>query len=238
MKLYSHVITYDTGLAPNPFHDFCTSALCTPSHKNARLGNGDWLIGNSRKNDGNQLVYAMRVSKTLSMNEYFQDGQFERKKPKPDGAPEEQCGDNIYYQDKDTRWKRLPSRFHNDRNAFLKDVGADLAGRPVFIAEHFYYFGRRRVAIPKELAGVVCGGIGIQDKSDLGNDFVTWLEANHKPGVLGTPRDMADHAGETGVMLTGLMPDGTAQTTNHDRGDCWPKLRSTTETPPRGRGCR
>ena len=32
MKLYSHIFTADTGLAPNPFHGYCTSALCTPSH--------------------------------------------------------------------------------------------------------------------------------------------------------------------------------------------------------------
>jgi hypothetical protein len=182
MKLYSHVITDDTGLAPNPFHGFCTSALCTPSHKNAKLGNGDWLIGNSRRREGNRLVYAMRISEVLRMNDYFQDGRFECKKPKPDGTSIEQCGDNIYFRGGNGQWKRLPSRFHNDRNAFVKDVGDEFAGRPVFVAEHFYYFGRRRVAIPNKFAGVICGGIGIHDKSDSADDFVTWLEDNHQPG--------------------------------------------------------
>jgi hypothetical protein len=66
MRLCSHVITDDTGLAPNPFHGYCTSALCTPSHTNAKLKEGDWLIGNSPKKDGNRLVYAMRISEVSS----------------------------------------------------------------------------------------------------------------------------------------------------------------------------
>jgi len=95
VKLYSHVVKHDTGLAPNPFHGFCTSAVCTPSHAKARLKVGDWLIGNSQKKDGHRLVYAMQLCDVLSMNEYFQDSRFQNKKPKLDGAPEEQCGDNF-----------------------------------------------------------------------------------------------------------------------------------------------
>jgi hypothetical protein len=237
MKLYSHVITDDTGLAPNPFHGFCTSALCTPSHKNAKLRNGDWLIGNSRKRDGNRLVYAMRISEVLSMNDYFRDGRFERKKPKPDGTWIEQCGDNIYFRGDGGQWKRLPSRFHNDRNAFVKDVGDDFAGRPVFVAEHFYYFGCRRVTIPDKLAGVICGGIGIHDKSNFADEFVTWLEDNHQTGVLGTPRDLLDDAVETGTMITELISGCAAQTKSQERGGCQPQSRFVTEVQRRSRGC-
>ena len=238
MKLYSHVITDDTGLAPNPFHDFCTSAVCTPSHKNAKLGNGDWLIGNSRRREGNRLVYAMRIAEVLSMNDYFRDDRFERKKPKPDGTWIEQCGDNMYFRGDDGQWKRLPSRFHNDRNAFVKDVGHDLAGHPVFVAEHFYYFGRRRVAIPDKLAGVICSGQSVHDKSDLADEFVTWLEDNHQTGILGTPRDMLDHAVETGTMITELISDAAGQMKNQERRGCRPQSQSVTEIQRRSRGCR
>ena len=40
MRIARHVVTQDTGLAPNPFHGFCTSALCTPSHMDASLQQG------------------------------------------------------------------------------------------------------------------------------------------------------------------------------------------------------
>jgi hypothetical protein len=202
MKLCSYVIKTDAGLAPNPFHGFCTNALCTPSHMNARLERGDWLIGNSPKADGNRLVYAMRISEVLDMDQYFHDRRFQAKKPKVDGKPEEQCGDNFYYRE-NGMWKRLPSRFHNNHNAFVKDVGKNRAGRPVFAASHFYYFGDERVAIPDRLKRVIRGVQGIQyTKGHLAEDFVLWLEANYRPGIIGHPTDIADKSGERGMMIT------------------------------------
>ena len=222
MKLYSHVVTNDTGLAPNPFHGYCTTALCTPSHQRAKLTKGDWLIGNSQKSDGNRLVYAMRISQKLSMNQYFHTARYDAKKPKPEGRPEEQCGDNIYYQEADTVWKRVPSRFHNTRACFVQDVGTDLMGRPVFVAEHFYYFGSKRVPIPRDLGGVICRGQSVHDKSELADQFVQWLEAKYQPGIHGTPRDMADHASETDTMLTDLISEVSIQTPNQSCGDVRP----------------
>jgi hypothetical protein len=148
MRLCSHVVTHDTGLAPNPFHGYCTEAVCTPSHRRAKLKEGDWLIGHSGKDHGNRLIYAMCISEVLSMNQYFHDERFDRKKPKPNGAPDEQCGDSIYYQDEDARWKRMPSRHHNDCESFRHDLGKDLAGNPVFVSKYFYYFGDQRAAYP------------------------------------------------------------------------------------------
>ncbi len=240
MRLCRHVITSDTGLAPNPFHGYCTSALCTPSHMNTKLKKGDWLIGHSPKNDRNRLVYAMRISEVLRMNQYFQDDRFERKKPKPNGTLIEQCGDNIYYKYGADQWKRLPSRFHNDCNNFIQDVSKNFAGHPVFVAEHFYYFGCRRVAIPPELKRVIWDRQGIHYTKDhrLADEFVTWLKTNHKPGILGTPRDMADHADETAAMLTDWIADCTRRAKNQDRPGCQPESQSSSETSYRGRGCR
>ena len=30
MTLYSYIVAYDGGSAPNPFHEFCTLAICKP----------------------------------------------------------------------------------------------------------------------------------------------------------------------------------------------------------------
>jgi hypothetical protein len=49
MRLCSHVVTCDSGLAPNPFHGYCTSAVCTPSHMNARLEKCEWLADCARQ---------------------------------------------------------------------------------------------------------------------------------------------------------------------------------------------
>jgi hypothetical protein len=141
------------------------------------------------------------------MDDYFRDSRFEAKKPRLYGTLQEQCGDNFYYRDKQ-RWRRLPSRFHNTFTAFEKDIGRNLAGRPVFVAKDFYYFGKNRIAIPTNLAGVIKKVQGIQyADGDLAKDFVTWLKNNYHPGIHGQPRDMADRSGETGPTITVYQPD-------------------------------
>ena len=214
MKLCSYVVTIDAGLAPNPFHGYCTNALCTPSHMNARLEPGDWLMGHSKKDDGNRLVYAMRVSEVLHMDDYFNDRRFQAKKPKPQGSPQEQCGDNFYYR-KNGDWKRLPSRFHNDPRSFVQDVGKNSAGHPVFVAKHFYYFGDMRVAIPERLKRVIRRVQGIQyTEGHLVDDFLLWLEANHSPGVIGRPKDMEDTSEVLGTMITDFPSFGSSAATS------------------------
>jgi len=47
-KLYSYIMTSDSGFAPNPFHDICTLATCKPETR--RLAKkGDWILGFSGK---------------------------------------------------------------------------------------------------------------------------------------------------------------------------------------------
>ena len=202
MKICSHVIRNDVGLAPNPFHGYCTTALCTPSHMNARLEPGDWLIGHSPRAAGNRLVYAMHLAEVLIMEDYFDDGRFQAKKPNPSGSPDEQCGDNFYFRESG-RWKRMPSRFHNSPDAFVKDVGKNLAGRPVFIATDFYYFGAKRVPIPAQFESVIRKVQGIQyTREPTAGAFVAWLRASFTPGILGPPRDLSDRSRESGRMIT------------------------------------
>jgi Nucleotide modification associated domain 2 len=67
-KIYSYVLRYDDGAAPNPFWDTCTLAICKPTIRR-KTQPGDWVIGtgskNSRCNDGlvhdlsDRLVYAV-----------------------------------------------------------------------------------------------------------------------------------------------------------------------------------
>jgi len=230
MRICSHVIKTDSGLAPNPFHGYCTTALCTPSHMNARLQPGDWLIGHSPRDDRNRLVYAMHIAEVLTMDDYFHDRRFEAKKPKPKGPTDEQCGDNLYFRD-GGRWKRVPSRFHNSVDAFVKDVGKNLAGRPVFVATDFYYFGSKRIPIPADFEPVIRKVQGIQyTEGPVADAFVAWLRAGHSPGVQGRPRDLADRSQETGPMVTeypvdprpgdGQVPSRTPLPPRHRSRDC------------------
>ncbi len=59
MRLVSYILTSDTGFAPNPFFRYCTLACCKPQIRRSAEP-GDWIVGISRKADGNRIVYAMR----------------------------------------------------------------------------------------------------------------------------------------------------------------------------------
>jgi hypothetical protein len=128
------------------------------------------------------------------MNEYFNDERFTAKKPDPDGPPEQQCGDNLYRQSRHGDWERLPSAFHDNPASFSQDIGKKRLGSPVFVSNHFYYFGSQRVALPDELTGIAQLRQGLHyEHGELAVRFVAWIESHYKPGVFGPPRDMSDH---------------------------------------------
>lgn len=42
-RIYSYVVRYDSGFAPNPFYGYCTLATCKPDIRRAAEV-GDWLV--------------------------------------------------------------------------------------------------------------------------------------------------------------------------------------------------
>ena len=40
-RIYSYVVRYDSGFAPNPFYGYCTLATCKPDIR----GRGGWRLG-------------------------------------------------------------------------------------------------------------------------------------------------------------------------------------------------
>ena len=190
MEIGRHVVTKDTGLAPNPFHGYCTSAVCTPSHCNARVGPGDWLIGHTGAGDGYKLVYAMLLSENRTMDQYFADKRFQQKKPNLRGTFAERCGYNVDCRDTNGQWQGLPS-LHNQSGDIEKDTRQG-RGAPVFIATRFFFFGRKRIRFNREFPELIKHGQGIEyTDGEVAQKFVAWLEANHKPGIIGLPEDVA-----------------------------------------------
>ena len=94
MKLFSYVVTHDTGFSPNPFWGYCTLADCKPAVR--RTANvGDWIVGLSPRAKGNTVVYAMEVDEILDYASYFRDKRFAHKIPDySDGT----VGDNSWRQ--------------------------------------------------------------------------------------------------------------------------------------------
>lgn len=198
-KIYSYVVRYDSGFAPNPFYNYCTLATCKPPiRKSASVG--DWILGsgsNDRKvRQGGRLVYAMRVSEIMSFDDYSRDDRFQVKKPYRNGSRKQSCGDNIYHRETPlSKWNQLDS-FHSDNFGQLNPdhVRRDTAVNRVLISDHYVYFGGQGPKIPKELVdskgrSICKSGVGFTAFNDLPllTSFEQWLESLGVNGYQGAP---------------------------------------------------
>jgi len=151
MKLYSYVVTHDTGFSPNPFWGCCTLADCKPAiRKTANIG--DWVVGLSPKSDGNRIVYAMQIEKIVPFADYYRDSRFAPKIPDySTGKVVNKCGDNVYMPLPNGDFQQLQSMHSNGTNENSKTKAHDLGGKYVLIAKTFYYFGSRPLDLPEIL---------------------------------------------------------------------------------------
>ena len=206
MDLYSYVVAYDSGFAPNPFYGFCTLATCKPRiRKTAKIG--DWIIGSgsadSHKRQGGHLVYAMRVSEILTFDQYFDDTRFQQKNPLLTGSRKQARGDNIYHQIDDD-WIQSNS-YHSKSNGTPNPdhVTRDTGINKILISEHYCYFGIDGPMLP-ELLGKdkkhIChhgrnhskfSGSNDLDKL-LINNFSIWFDELGELGFVNHPFDWRD----------------------------------------------
>lgn len=182
MKLYTYVVKHDTGLAPNPFGDWCSVAVCTPNHQGIRAGEGDWICGFSPKRVGHKLVYAMQVEECPNLDQYFRDERWAYKKPSPETA-ERRCGDNFYERLPDGKWKQHWNHFHRSTSNRVQDTRRPI----VFVGRKFWYFGENQVALPD--FGLSIGGRGVRVAHPVGSvdQFTSWLVQSFSPGRYGLP---------------------------------------------------
>jgi 8-oxo-dGTP pyrophosphatase MutT (NUDIX family) len=183
-RIFSYVITHDSGFAPNPFGGFLTLATCKPGiRRSAKIG--DWILGtgSTRAVGKNRLVYAARVSEIRSIEEYGAEARFDVKQPSPRPKPGGPHGDNIYFKDARRQWHQRRNRHHT-----AKEIQRDLSGKNVLICDVFYYFGRCAPELPPNLLGLVKSGPGCkcEESSETVRALESWLD-KHRPGVLGNP---------------------------------------------------
>jgi hypothetical protein len=201
MRLYSYVVAYDSGSAPNPFWGCCTLAICKPSIRRTAKA-GDWVvgIGPANKPTRGKVVYAMQVSEVMSLDAYFRDVRFAAKKPRRGSHDPRHCvGDNVYRQ-VNGEWRKYAGGTHTEAH-----LEKDVSGKNVLIGKRFYYFGREAVALPKRLALVGKGGQG--HRSWFPRTYIhileSWLEKAYAPGIHGGPEAMANF-GDCGGCVKGV----------------------------------
>lgn len=187
---FSYVLTRDFGFAPNPFNGICTLATCKPRiRKAAKVG--DWIFGTSSAKGGKRssLIYAMKVTGKMTFNEYWNDPQFETKKPVMNGSFKKMYGDNIYHYD-GTEWTQADSHHSlEDGSPNMKNVKKDTSVDAALISHEFYYFGAQSLMIPDELMEhVVKKGIGERrPEQEHGDKFIQYISQAWETGYHGDP---------------------------------------------------
>lgn len=184
-RLFSYCIPLDDGAAPNPYWGYCTLNICKPVIR--RIANiGDWVVGTgSVKSDfANHVVYAMKITKKMTMKEYDQWVKHSCPQKEPAWRSDDhkrRLGDSIYDFSTNPPFQR--KGVHKEIN-----IKTDLGGEYTLISDHFYYFGDRSVALLPDLHPIVKQGQGHRSKSNepYVDRFVTWIEnLGVKPNVLG-----------------------------------------------------
>lgn len=194
--LYSYVLRYDDGTAPNPFWDVCTLVICKPAiRRGAAIG--DWVVGTGSRQvrlpDGksydfsDSIVYAMQVTEKMTMAAYdaYCKQYLSAKIPQPHSADWRlRLGDCVYAFN-ESEVPDVRKSFHG------KDyVPRDLSGIYALLSTRFYYFGAAARFIPAELRMIIKknqGHLRIEN-IDLLARFDGWIQQFETNTLYGNPQ--------------------------------------------------
>jgi hypothetical protein len=192
-KLFSYVVRWDDGAAPNPFWDVCTLVICKPKVRLA-ANVDDWILGTGGKNSPmgdtrGQVVYAMRVTKKVTMRDYDRLCSVELPNKIPVWTSSEltqRFGDCVY--DFTIEPPNIRRSCHDETNR-----GTDLGGKYALLSTEFYYFGKGAPSLPEALLPIVKDGRHHQWKPNepYKSAFVEWIRTQ-APGVNGDPQMWGD----------------------------------------------
>ncbi len=156
-KLFSYIVTHDTGFAPNPFWGYCTLACCKPViRRTAQVG--DWVVGLSPKATGNRVVFAMEVEEILDFASYFHDRRFANKIP--DYSRSEavwKAGDNIYKPLPNGDFLQLRSVHSHGDEESPETKAHDRGGVNALVAKTFHSLGAIGPRVPAPLEDLKVG---------------------------------------------------------------------------------
>jgi hypothetical protein len=192
VTLFSYVVRWDHGFAPNPFYKVCTLATCKPDIR-LRAKEGDWVLGTggSERGFGGRAVFLMRVEEVTSFDVYWSDVRFQNKRPVMNGSLKQRFGDNIYHRKKSGVWVQADSRHskidgENDLN-LKNDTGKT---DRVLIGADYIYWGDQAPKMPSILSRFVLRRPGWENKYSQAeiDQLLAWVQGlGSKKGELGRP---------------------------------------------------
>ena len=196
-RLYAYIVRWDDGFAPNPFHGVLTLACCKRVIRRVAQV-GDYIVGLSSTPD-NHIVYAMRVSETITFDEYWHDPRFRVKRPDMRAGGEKALGDNIYRWDAGKNaWEKAWSQHSREDAAADQWFTNDDTGTTtkVLVGEVFTYWGREAPPVPDSLKfqgqylpstfEPVARGHRVNFRDEEVEAFIKWFDGQ-KRGRLGMP---------------------------------------------------
>ena len=198
-----YVVDRDFGFAPNPFHGCCTLATCMPRIRAKALEN-DWVVGmgGARLQATGRCVYAMRVTESLSFDEYWVNEAYFDKRPVRNGSSVMMVGDNIYHRDQvNEPWQQLDSHHSSpDGTPNPLNLNKDTSVNRVLVSRDYFYFGKAAPVVAPELLAALGfkNGIGhrvFKDPQCLA--FLQWLFTDCKAArniLAGDPFDFDQSA--------------------------------------------
>ena len=194
-KLYSYIVARDYGFAPNPFYGFCTLATCKPKIRKAAQV-GDWVVGTGSKTKGRdgRIVYAMRVTETMTFDEYWRDFRFYDKRPDLYSSRKKAYGDNIYHRENaGADWEQLDSHHSLAYGGLnIKNKDNDTKANRVLISNDFVYWGGDGSLIPLFNGESVCCTTQCHRcrfDENVVRGFIKWVRGLGDSGCCGKPLD-------------------------------------------------
>ena len=196
IRYYFYIIARDYGFAPNPFYGFCTLACCK-SQIRKQAQKGDWVIGLGSKalKCRRHIIFAMKVTETLTFNEYYKDKRFLLKKPFVEGSLKTMHGDNVYYKNPKGKWIQDDCHHnHTDPKIRCKNIDMDTKEDRVLISDYFFYFGINALTGSNKLFSDIkekmkrVRSFRYKDMDKEGSDLVKFLHKHKKKsGIYGEP---------------------------------------------------
>lgn len=181
MTLYSYCLRYDDGAAPNPYWGVCTLVICKPAIRRVAQ-KGDWIVGlgsvHSPVGDiSSSVVYAMKVTKVLSLQQYDQHCKRELPEKIPDWTNADfrrRVGDCIYDYAEPGKPK-LRLSVHDEGNRLT-----DLGGKNAILSTQFYYFGAKPIPLPRNLYPIIHRTQGHKShaNTDHMEPFIQWIQGS------------------------------------------------------------
>ena len=199
-KLYCYRVARDFGFAPNPFWGVCTLACCKPDiRRSAQVG--DWVVGAGASSAGkaqNRVVFGMRVTETMTFDEYWNNPRFECKKPVLNNSAKYFFGDNIYHGLIRGQRPIQEISHHSllDGSVCEGNLRKDTKTNRILISEDFIYFGENAPCIPAPLVFQDGKRFPIERQGYINSysqrhiqAIVAWLRLFKEWGVVGLPEE-------------------------------------------------